>query len=158
MPLYPNRLPDHARVPGAAAADCSPSRLPPPRTASAGSEGAASVGGKVRPFGPSSVGVPAACYRDRWHQQQGGPRGSGQQHRRHGQGHRRGGRAGVRGSAYDRAYVIQPGDTLWSLSVKFYRDGHRLTNLVSANPSIRNPDLIFAYDRLRLPPRAPPRG
>lgn len=49
-------------------------------------------------------------------------------------------------------YTIQPGDTLWKISVK-YSVG--LSELIAANPQIQNPALIYPNQRVLIPQRDP---
>ena len=45
-------------------------------------------------------------------------------------------------------YIVRKGDTLWGIAKKY---GVSLTALISANPQIRNPNLIYPGDEVRLP-------
>ena len=45
-------------------------------------------------------------------------------------------------------YVVRPGDTLGSIAARY---GFSLGALLAANPQIRNPSLIYAGQRIRLP-------
>lgn len=45
-------------------------------------------------------------------------------------------------------YIVRKGDTLWGIAKKY---GVSLTELISANPQIRNPNLIYPGDEVRLP-------
>lgn len=47
-------------------------------------------------------------------------------------------------------YVVQRGDTLWSIAVRTYGDGKQYKRIVAANPSIRG-DRIAAGQTLVLP-------
>ena len=51
----------------------------------------------------------------------------------------------------DRKLRVKPGDTLWSLSAKYYGNGKNFTKILQHNQSkIQNPNLIFAYDTISL--------
>lgn len=50
-----------------------------------------------------------------------------------------------------RTYVIQSGDSLWMISMSVYGNPYRWTELWNSNPSITNPDLIYAGNTLTLP-------
>ncbi len=51
----------------------------------------------------------------------------------------------------NKTYVVESGDTLWALAKRFYADGAEYTKIVSANPSIRNPNLIYTGQVLIIP-------
>ena len=48
-------------------------------------------------------------------------------------------------SAY---YTVKKGDTLWGIAGRY---GVTLTALIAANPQIKNPNLIYPGDRVRMP-------
>ncbi|MCL2369123.1 MAG: LysM peptidoglycan-binding domain-containing protein [Alphaproteobacteria bacterium] len=50
-------------------------------------------------------------------------------------------------------YTVRRGDALWIIARNFLGRGTRFTMIVDANPEIRNPDLIFPNQRLRIPIR-----
>lgn len=50
-----------------------------------------------------------------------------------------------------KTYTIVAGDSLWSISMKVYGNPYRWTDVWKANPSIVNPDLIYAGGSLALP-------
>ena len=53
-----------------------------------------------------------------------------------------------------RTYVVQPGDTLYGIALRFYRDGNYWPGLYQANRSkISNPNLIYAGQSLTIPAR-----
>ena len=41
-------------------------------------------------------------------------------------------------------YTVKSGDTLYGIAKKVYGDGNKYTKIVSANPDIKNPNLIYA--------------
>jgi uncharacterized YkwD family protein/spore coat assembly protein SafA len=45
-------------------------------------------------------------------------------------------------------YIVKPGDTLWKISVK-YEIG--LSEIINANPEIRNPALIYPNQQVKIP-------
>ncbi len=47
-------------------------------------------------------------------------------------------------------YLIRRGDTLWDLAATYYRNPWLYPRLARAN-GIKNPDLIFAGTRIRIP-------
>lgn len=55
------------------------------------------------------------------------------------------------GAASERTYVVVRGDTLWHIARKFYGDGSFCLRLAAANPSIKNPDLIYPGQQLTIP-------
>ena len=55
------------------------------------------------------------------------------------------------GAASARTYTVAKGDTLWHIAKKFYGDGSLCRRLAAANPSIKNPDLIYPGQQLVIP-------
>ncbi|KAM1479241.1 hypothetical protein ACFX2I_026555 [Malus domestica] len=45
---------------------------------------------------------------------------------------------------------VQPGDTLWSISARVHGTGEKWKELAALNPHIRNPNVIFPNETLRL--------
>ena len=45
-------------------------------------------------------------------------------------------------------YTVKKGDTLWGIAGRY---GVSLTALIAANPQIKNPNLIYPGDRVRIP-------
>ena len=45
-------------------------------------------------------------------------------------------------------YTVRKGDTLWGIAKRY---GVTLTALIAANPQIKNPNLIYPGDRVRIP-------
>lgn len=56
----------------------------------------------------------------------------------------------------ERTYVVQPGDTLWSISEGMYNEPWYWPSLWSYNPQITNPHLIYPGDTLFLSRRTAP--
>ncbi len=52
-------------------------------------------------------------------------------------------------------YIIKKGDTLWDISNTFLKDPFLWPFIWKANPSITNPDLIFAGNKLGIPSLSP---
>ncbi len=52
-------------------------------------------------------------------------------------------------------YIIKKGDTLWDISNTFFKDPFLWPFIWKANPSIANPDLIYAGNKLVIPSLAP---
>ncbi len=53
------------------------------------------------------------------------------------------------GSGGERVvYTVKKGDTLWGIAGRY---GVALTDLIAANPQIKNPNLIYPGDRVKLP-------
>ena len=51
-----------------------------------------------------------------------------------------------------RTYLVLPGDSLWSISIKFYGQGYYWTKIYQANlDKIKNPTFIFPFMRLLIP-------
>ncbi|MCL7029564.1 hypothetical protein MKW94_002333 [Papaver nudicaule] len=46
--------------------------------------------------------------------------------------------------------TVQPGDTLWSISSRVHGDGSKWKDLAKLNPHIRNPNVIFPNETIRL--------
>lgn len=46
--------------------------------------------------------------------------------------------------------TVQPGDTLWSISSRVHGDGAKWKELLALNPHIRNPNVIFPNETIRL--------
>ena len=51
----------------------------------------------------------------------------------------------------NKTYTVQSGDTLWGIAKKFYGNGSQYTKIVSANPQISNPNLIYAGQVFNIP-------
>lgn len=45
-------------------------------------------------------------------------------------------------------YIVKKGDTLWGIAKQY---GVALAELIAANPQIKNPNLIYPGDRVRMP-------
>jgi hypothetical protein len=56
----------------------------------------------------------------------------------------------------ERTYVVQPGDTLWTISEGMYNEPWYWPSLWSYNPQITNPHLIYPGDTLYLSRRTAP--
>ena len=56
----------------------------------------------------------------------------------------------------ERTYVVEPGDTLWSIAEGLYDEPWYWPSLWSYNPQITNPHLIYAGDMLYLSRKPPP--
>ena len=52
------------------------------------------------------------------------------------------------GDASGGTYTVKLGDTLWGIAKQF---GVSLTALIAANPQIKNPNLIYPGNEVRLP-------
>ena len=48
-------------------------------------------------------------------------------------------------------HTVVPGESLWSISVKYYGSGNLYHRLVVANPQIANPNVIHPGDVVRVP-------
>ena len=59
-----------------------------------------------------------------------------------------GGNTASAGTGDRRSYTVRKGDTLWGIAGRY---GVPLTALISANPQIKNPNLIYPGDRVVLP-------
>lgn len=55
------------------------------------------------------------------------------------------------GAASARTYTVAKGDTLWHIARKFYGDGSLCYRLAAANPTVKNPDLIYPGQQLVIP-------
>lgn len=51
----------------------------------------------------------------------------------------------------NKTHTVQPGDTLWGLAKKYYGNGALYPKIVSANPGIKNPNLIYDGQVLSIP-------
>lgn len=49
------------------------------------------------------------------------------------------------------SHTVVKGDTLWGIAKKYLGDGARYPELVKANPQIKNPNLIFVGQVIRIP-------
>jgi len=47
-------------------------------------------------------------------------------------------------------YTVQPGDSLWSIATRFFREPWRWADLLQRNPQISNPERLFPGDLLVL--------
>lgn len=56
------------------------------------------------------------------------------------------------GAAAVKTYTVQKGDCLWNIAKKFYGKGTDYKKLASANPFIKNPNLIYPGQVLTIPP------
>lgn len=56
------------------------------------------------------------------------------------------------GFLYSSEYVVKKGDTLWDISIKYYKTGFKWPELYDANKDIiNNPDLIYPDMKLKIP-------
>lgn len=51
----------------------------------------------------------------------------------------------------NKTHTVQPGDTLWGLARKYYGNGALYPKIASANPGIKNPNLIYDGQVLIIP-------
>ena len=51
----------------------------------------------------------------------------------------------------NKTHTVQETDTLWALARKYYGDGDQYPKIASANPSIKNPNLIYPGQVLAIP-------
>lgn len=51
----------------------------------------------------------------------------------------------------NKTHTVQPGDTLWGLAKKYYGNGALYPKIASANPGIKNPNLIYDGQVLSIP-------
>lgn len=51
----------------------------------------------------------------------------------------------------EKTYFVQPRDTLWKIAKKFYNNPREWKKIHSANPGIKNPDLIYPGEKLTIP-------
>lgn len=50
-----------------------------------------------------------------------------------------------------KIYLVQPGDTLWGIAEKFYHNPREWEKIHSANPVVKNPNLIYPGEKLIIP-------
>lgn len=50
-----------------------------------------------------------------------------------------------------KTHVVESNDTLWALAKKYYGDGAQYTKIAAANPSVKNPNLIYVGQVLSIP-------
>lgn len=58
------------------------------------------------------------------------------------------------GAASAKSYTVQKGDCLWNIAKQFYGSGADYKKLAAANPSIKNPNLIYPGQVLTIPAAA----
>lgn len=51
----------------------------------------------------------------------------------------------------NKTHTVRQGDTLWGLAKKYYGNGALYSKIVSANPSVKNPNLICEGQVLNIP-------
>ena len=51
----------------------------------------------------------------------------------------------------NKTHTVQSGDTLWAIAKKYYGNGGQNTKIASANPDIKNPNLIYPGQVLSIP-------
>ncbi|HHT83927.1 MAG: SafA/ExsA family spore coat assembly protein [Christensenellales bacterium] len=54
--------------------------------------------------------------------------------------------------AQSKTHIVQPGDSMWKIAVR-YQTG--LSEIIKANPHIKNPSLIYPGQRITIPNAAP---
>lgn len=50
-----------------------------------------------------------------------------------------------------KIYIVQRGDTLWSIATKFYGDGLQNKKILDANSTIKDPNKIYVGQKLKIP-------
>ena len=58
------------------------------------------------------------------------------------------GSAAASAPAAETVYTVKKGDTLWGIGQRY---GVALADILAANPGIKNPNLIYPGDRVRIP-------
>lgn len=51
----------------------------------------------------------------------------------------------------NKTHTVQSGDTLWAIAKKYYGNGSQYTKIAAANPTIKNPNLIYPGQVLSIP-------
>lgn len=51
----------------------------------------------------------------------------------------------------NKTHTVRSGDTLWAIAKKYYGNGGQYTKIASANPDIKNPNLIYPGQVLSIP-------
>ena len=51
----------------------------------------------------------------------------------------------------NKSHTVQKGDTLWAIAKKYYGNGNQYPKIASANPAIKNPNLIYPGQILSIP-------
>lgn len=51
----------------------------------------------------------------------------------------------------NKTHTVESGDTLWALAKKYYGDGSQYPKIAAANPTIKNPNLIYVGQVLSIP-------
>lgn len=54
-------------------------------------------------------------------------------------------------SSSSKIYIVQRGDTLWSIATKFYGDGLQNKKILDANSTIKDPNKIYVGQELKIP-------
>ena len=49
-------------------------------------------------------------------------------------------------------YTVRKGDTLWDISKKELKDSFLWPKVWKENPDVKNPDLIYPGQKIRIPP------
>ncbi|KAL7091846.1 hypothetical protein ACP275_12G128600 [Erythranthe tilingii] len=60
------------------------------------------------------------------------------------------GNASSSSSSSTKTTTVQPGETLWSISSRVHGTGEKWKELAALNPHIRNPNVIFPNEKIRL--------
>lgn len=50
-----------------------------------------------------------------------------------------------------RIYIVQSGDSLWSIATKFYGDGLQNKKILDANRNIKDDGRIYVGQKLNIP-------
>jgi len=59
---------------------------------------------------------------------------------------------------FPQPYIVQPGDTLWDIAKRFFKDPHKWIKIWERNLYITNPDLIYPGDEIWFDPKAKQTG
>lgn len=55
------------------------------------------------------------------------------------------------GYSLEQIYIVKRGDCLWNIAKRFYGSGSEYGRIVTANPEITNPNIIYPGQKIKIP-------